>query len=243
MIDGYISLHRKILTNELWHKKPFSYGQAWIDLLLLANFRETTFFKRGIEIRVPRGSLAYSVLALSKRWSWSRPKVDLFLQRLVMRNQILHQKNNITSLISIINYETYQGKNCNKPSNKPSNKPCNKNAHLNKDNKDNKDNKINTYVEQVRQVLDFFNITCKKKLTLTKERSNIITNCLNNNITLEDIKIAIVNFSKDTWDDRHKYCDIVYAIGTRNKINNFEKWFNYNSKQKDIKHELPELKY
>ena len=34
----------------------------------------------------------------------------------------------------------------------------------------------------------------------------------------------------DDWEDRHKYCDVIYCIGIRNKIDNLEKWLNYKQK-------------
>lgn len=37
---GWICLHRKIQESWLWELKPFSKGQAWIDLLINANFED-----------------------------------------------------------------------------------------------------------------------------------------------------------------------------------------------------------
>lgn len=36
-MSGWIKIHRDILYHEIWSDKPFSKGQAWIDLILLAN--------------------------------------------------------------------------------------------------------------------------------------------------------------------------------------------------------------
>ena len=36
-MNGYIKLHRSLMDNPLWTEKPFSRGQAWVDLLMLAN--------------------------------------------------------------------------------------------------------------------------------------------------------------------------------------------------------------
>jgi hypothetical protein len=91
--------------------------------------------------------------------------------------------------------------------------------------------------EQIRQVMDHFNQECKafcpKGLKLTEIRKGIIKKRLfDDKISLDDLKKAITNFSKDDWQDRGKYCDIVYAIGIRNKADNFEKWVNYSPKGK-----------
>jgi hypothetical protein len=47
---------------------------------------------------------------LSKRWNWSRTKVRCFLSLLEKSSQITSQTNNKTTIISICNYDKYQGK-------------------------------------------------------------------------------------------------------------------------------------
>lgn len=74
--------------------------------------------------------------------------------------------------------------------------------------------------------LDYFNLKTKKKLTLTPERERIIKQRLKDH-PLADLKKAVNNFSKDDWPERHKYTDMVYCIGIRNKIDNLEKWLNW----------------
>lgn len=105
--DGWIFLHRRIVENELW-KEPFDKARAWIDLLLLANFKDSSFWVRGQEVRVKRGQLAWSIEKLSARWRWNRKTVMRFLLWLENGQQITQQRSNVTTLISIINYEKYQ---------------------------------------------------------------------------------------------------------------------------------------
>lgn len=81
-------------------------------------------------------------------------------------------------------------------------------------------------------ILSYFNIICKKSLTMTPERDRIIRANFKADRTAEQIKQAIDNFSKDDWPDRHKYCDLVYAIGVRKGVDNFDKWYNAESKGK-----------
>lgn len=73
------------------------------------------------------------------------------------------------------------------------------------------------------EFLNYFNLKTNKKLSLTPERKRIIQQRLKNH-SLDQLKKAVDNFIKDDWSDRHKYCDIVYCIGVRNKIDNLEKW-------------------
>jgi uncharacterized phage protein (TIGR02220 family) len=77
------------------------------------------------------------------------------------------------------------------------------------------------------EIGDFFNyflLKTKKTLKLTSERKAIIEKRLNEGRTLEELKQAVDNFINDDWQDRHKYIDIVYCLGVRNKVDNLDKW-------------------
>lgn len=90
----------------------------------------------------------------------------------------------------------------------------------NKNNTNNKNNK------EVVEIFDFFNVTLNKKLKLSIERESLISKRLSEGRTVDELKKAILNFSKDDWADRYKHMDLIYAIGTRNKIDNLDKWLN-----------------
>jgi hypothetical protein len=109
-VEGWIKLHRKLMLNELWNSEPFSKGQAWVDLLLLANHVDGNIQVRGIKIPILRGQVGWSEVRLAERWQWSRSKVRHFIFALKKEQQIEQQKNNKTSIITIINYEMYQEK-------------------------------------------------------------------------------------------------------------------------------------
>jgi hypothetical protein len=106
---GWVKLERAFLESDLWLAEPFTKAQAWIDLFGLANHEDRTVWIRGVEVRVKRGQTARSELSLGKKWKWSRKKVRSFLKMLKREQQIEQQKNNVTSLITIINYDKYQG--------------------------------------------------------------------------------------------------------------------------------------
>ena len=109
-MEGWIKLHRKLSENHLWQCEPFTRGQAWVDLLMLANHTYGFFYLRDHKIEVERGQVGWSVLKLSIRWKWSRKKTQKYLNDLEKGQQIIQHKNNSTSIISIINYEEYQEK-------------------------------------------------------------------------------------------------------------------------------------
>ena len=60
MKNGWIALHRKIQSHWLWEDKPFSNGQAWIDLLMLANHTEKKVLIGKELVSVPPGSFITS---------------------------------------------------------------------------------------------------------------------------------------------------------------------------------------
>jgi hypothetical protein len=108
--QGWIKLYRQLQDNPLWFCEKFTRGQAWVDLLLLANHEESFFYKRGVKITVKRGQCARSEVELSDRWKWSRTKVRKFLKDLEKEQQIIQQKTNITQTLTIVNYDEYQKK-------------------------------------------------------------------------------------------------------------------------------------
>lgn len=110
MDRGFIKLYRAIWDNPHWEEKPFEPSRAWIDMLLLANYKDSQFRKRGNIVVVRRGQIGISIKGLGDRWGWSPGKVDRFLQELSVGDepQIEYQKSNITTLITILNYDKYQ---------------------------------------------------------------------------------------------------------------------------------------
>src|SRR5262245_54218381 len=108
MTKGWIRVHRQIWQNKYWHCEPFSKGQAWIDLLLLANHDDGMFVVRGNQVRVPRGYVGCSEETLASRWRWSRGKVRRFLKALKTDRQIVQHTSPILSLVQLANYDQYQ---------------------------------------------------------------------------------------------------------------------------------------
>ena len=110
MGEGWIKLHRKLTDNFLWQCERFTRGQAWVDLLLLANHKKAFFYLRDHKINIERGQVGYSQLKLAERWKWSRSKVKKFLKDLEKEQQVEQQITHSTTIITIINYDEYQEK-------------------------------------------------------------------------------------------------------------------------------------
>lgn len=108
MENSWIRLHRKLMDDPLYFAEPFTKMQAWIDLLLLANFADRVTFIRGNRVTIKRGQLAYSREWFSGRWRWSRGRVERFLLMLENDRKIVQQKSRLISIVTIVNYDFYQ---------------------------------------------------------------------------------------------------------------------------------------
>ena len=108
MMKGWVRLHRQIEHWKFYFKEPFDRSHAWIDLFMLANHANGNVVIRGNIIEIKRGQVGYSDLQLSRRWQWSRKKVENFLNWLEKDQQIVQQKNRLLNIKTIINYDKYQ---------------------------------------------------------------------------------------------------------------------------------------
>lgn len=106
---GWARVQRKLIKSDLWLAEPFTRGQAWVDLILMASHRASTSRVRGVRVDLERGQLAAAVRFLANRWRWSKGKVQRFLDELETDKQIGTQKNNVSTVITITNYGLYQG--------------------------------------------------------------------------------------------------------------------------------------
>lgn len=104
-----MKIYRKLWDSVYWKAKPFDKGRAWVDLIMLANWEPGELDVRGIIVTVERGQVGWSKKLIAERWGWSEGKVTLFFKQLEDRAQIVVQKNNVTSIITIKNYEKYHG--------------------------------------------------------------------------------------------------------------------------------------
>lgn len=78
MSNGYAPVPRIIRDHPDWSKKPFSKGQALVDLFLKA-----THDKQKVKgVLLVRGQILITIKGLAKEWGWSRHKVRDFLAAL-----------------------------------------------------------------------------------------------------------------------------------------------------------------
>lgn len=106
-MSGWVPINRKIQEHWLWEETPFSKGQAWVDLILLANHADTKTTHKNQVVICKRGSVCRSISWLAKRWGWSRHKVNDFLDLLKSDRMLTISRTGCLTTITIENYALY----------------------------------------------------------------------------------------------------------------------------------------
>lgn len=96
------------------------------------------------------------------------------------------------------------------------------------------DKEVEKNKNRVGEFFSYFLLKTKKELELTPDRRALILKRLDEGRTVEDLKKAVDNFMMDDWSDRHKFIDLVYCIGVRNKIDNLDKWLSVVPKNQPV---------
>jgi len=119
MQDGWIKVYRKMRYDILWEIKPFSKGQAWVDLLLRTNHTEKKILIDNTMIKILPGQIFTSEKKLAKQWGWSRHKIRNFFQVLFENGKIgTPERTPRFTLITIVKWGLYQSTESQKDSQK-----------------------------------------------------------------------------------------------------------------------------
>jgi len=111
-MEGWMLIHRRLGDSSLWLDEPFTRGQAWVDLLMLANHTDGFIRVQGMRVNLKRGDVGVSEVTLSTRWQWSRGKVRRFIEELENEGMVKKTSHKTTdrrkNVLTVLNYETYQ---------------------------------------------------------------------------------------------------------------------------------------
>jgi len=212
---NFFVVNRGLIHSPRWLSEKFTRGQAWVDLFGLAQHTESFFRVRGIRVDVKRGQLAYSQLNLAKRWKWSRDKVRRYLSELEKDGDIIQQNSKITTLITIVKYDLWQGE------------PTPNKTTSNTTNRQQKNIKQDTYKQCIKNVKKDIHSTNKENLvndfiTLVREKryftyepspsdSKMLGIALSKT-TPDEIKKIFVWYL--TTDKSKEHCSISSALST-----------------------------
>lgn len=105
---NWIKLNRSIQDNFIWDFEKPQYALAWIDLLLLANYKDKKILFDGKLVTVKRGSLITSQTKLAKRWHMNKRTVKNYLELLQSDGMITFECTNRCTAIFISNYNAFQ---------------------------------------------------------------------------------------------------------------------------------------
>lgn len=108
MGKGWITLDRQIEDNWLWQDKPFSKGQAWIDLIIIVNHSDEKVPFDGGFYDLKRGQKLTSLVKLSDRWGWSTKKTSNFLNCLAKDKMLSQKRDTKKTVLTLLNYDKYQ---------------------------------------------------------------------------------------------------------------------------------------
>ena len=109
MLDGYIKLHRKVLSNEMFLEMPFDRWRAFEFLMLNARYKPADIMIKGKTIHLDVGQRIFGEDTLAITWGWSRGNGRRFLEQLESLNMIQRTGTPYGTVITIENYTLYQG--------------------------------------------------------------------------------------------------------------------------------------
>lgn len=153
---GFIALYRSLQEHYLYpHLRKFTEFEAWIDLLLTANYKDAKILIDLEMQELKRGSFLTSELKLSFRWFWNRDRVRGFLKLLEKDLMIVKQSTKKYTIITICNYDQYQQITTTKQQ-QGNNRATTGQQQPDTDNKENKVNKENNlWAELVNKWLQY----------------------------------------------------------------------------------------
>lgn len=107
MEQGWIKIHRKILDNPIVCKDS-DYMAVWIYLLLNATHKKIDAIFKGKRITLEEGQLITGRKAIAKTFDIQESKVKRILLELENDQQIIRERSNLNSLITIVKWKEYQ---------------------------------------------------------------------------------------------------------------------------------------
>lgn len=164
MNEGWVKIYRSLTDHWVWQDKPFSKGQAWMDLLLMVNHSEKKVLIDGKLENVERGQTVTSIRKLCDQWGWSNTKVKNFLKMLENDSMIHVKSDTKKTVITIVNYSVYQDSENEKTTLKrQSNDTETSQKHTNKNEKNDKNEKNNNIKRFTPPTYEQVSSYCKER--------------------------------------------------------------------------------
>lgn len=201
-MPGYIKIYRTVEDHWIW-KDPRKY-QWWTLLIIMAAYSRKKVYFGNKEIIVERGQIATTIRNLTKSFMCAKQTVCDFLVTLEKDGMIKKESSSIMTLITITNYDKYQGSGDDEDNTDERPLIDQKVGHLKK-NKEIK--KKNNSKESYENLVDekFFNEDAKKAfinqgieltkpltidegITIFKQNTKTLESfCMNNKLAIDEI--------------------------------------------------------
>lgn len=164
--NGFAPVYRSLSDHPLWLGEPFTRGQAWVDLLMLVNYKDSRIMIDGAMVDVKKGQHVTSVAKLAERWGWSRTKVMSYFELLKAEQMMDWKSDNKKTVITLTNYDFWNSDDLEENANQQVNGTVvdirktserhqkDTNNKDNKDNNDKKDKKISIVHSQTSLLTD-----------------------------------------------------------------------------------------
>ena len=184
-----IPLDAVIIPRSFFRDNTFNRGKvndlfAFIDLIQMAKQVPEVVNIKGIPVKLERGDIATSVRILAGRWGWSVNATSNALLRYEKQHRVIRRKSNLTSIISIVNYDQFV---CNPNADEYTNEYADRYAEGNtshaheKDNISKFNNKINKSTRQIEE-LNLFEGESKEKSK--KEEKTLLSHAPHDDVSV-----------------------------------------------------------
>lgn len=105
-MSGWIKISRDIRENWVWDEPR--YLKWWLDILMMASYKNKKVLVGNELIELERGSFITSQSQLAKRWNADRRTVKKYLDLLQDAQMIVHILHSKKTIVKVLNYSIYQ---------------------------------------------------------------------------------------------------------------------------------------
>jgi len=203
---GWVKLWREQFTNWISERKPWCDGYAWCYLYAMANHRAGTVNFRNEYIPIKRGQFLTSKLKLQKIFGWTYRHVVNFLKALENDEMVTTRTTNRYIIITIINYERYQGQ---EEENGEQNEEQSKNRARTELERGNTNKNVKNVKNDKNICISIFNFWNSKEIIqhkkVTEKIKRVINGRLNEGYSESEIKQSIENYSKILKGNKYQW--------------------------------------
>lgn len=105
----FFKVPRRLFDSDAFAFEPYTRREALLDLIQMAAYEPKKVVHQGGCVNLERGQVMASVRFLATKWGWGKDKVARALKSYEDAGYIGHKSDTTTSLITINNFDLYQG--------------------------------------------------------------------------------------------------------------------------------------